>query len=102
MKYSCGCPLDAAVLKALLRLNGVIGGDTDEAAARPGCIGGGKVACCVYCQVVRRGKVIDARTGTSVSSGSGLTGGGAGGGRGIVQSLRSDSSHLHGVLSVIS
>ena len=46
MSDSCGCPLDAAVLKAFLRLNGngVMGGDTDEAAARPGCIGGAEVA----------------------------------------------------------
>ena len=46
MSDSCGCPLDAAVLKAFLRLNGngVLGGGTDESAARHGCAGGGGVA----------------------------------------------------------
>ena len=95
MSDSCGCPLDAAVLKAPLRLNGVMGGDTDEAAARPGCIGGekradeagsGVLSVCMVPVKTDRG-----------SSGLGIAGGGTGGGGGTVQSLRSDSSHLHGV-----
>ena len=73
-----------------------MGGATDEAAARPGCIGGekrpheagsGVWSVCMVPVKTDQG-----------SSGIGLAGGGTGGGGGgIVQSLRTDSSHLHGV-----